>query len=279
MNRAVCAFLGVGLSAFGAEMQADTLPMALPAPLPSFSENSLVEPAAMVLPIARRVESRSVTQLASLTRAQADVNAFGFPCGPDLTATSGADAIIKISVSAPCKPYETVQITYAGMQLHLDLGLSGLAELSIPALTKTGEIESEFEDGTGLAVRVSTPEISQYLRVAVIWDQAHDARLTAIAPRHLPIAMHEIRDATGRELQILSHHLSDAQRPGVIRLGLSAPITAENCAKARHATIYQRAPDIPPLTYDVAIAPTACDAVGDTLELKNILQDLKLAAQ
>ena len=282
MSKQRCTLLGAGLCAVAAMAHADTAALALPAPLPA-TDIALPQLPATTLP-SKQIHHRAVpgwamTALAASTASQADVSAFGLPCEATLRADPMPDALFAVTLNAPCRPNSPVAMHYAGLTFDVTTSITGQAGFALPAMTTSGALETVFKDGLRLSTPIDAPDLSEYARVAVAWTQALDMRLTANAPRHIPVRSYALGQADGRSVQILSHHQSPEVRRAVIRLGVAAPITAQNCGQERHATVRHLQPDMPPISYELRLAPTSCDQVGGILELKNILQDLKLAAK
>jgi hypothetical protein len=183
-----------------------------------------------------------------------------------------------VTLDAPCKPYENIVIHYAGLTFDVTTSVTGQAVFDLPAMATSAKLESVFKDGTQRSTLLEAPDLSDYARVAVAWTDALDMRLTANAPTHMPVSFYTLGQEDRRTVQILSHHQSPEARRAVIRLGVAAPITAQNCGQERHAMVRHLQPDMPPISYELVLAATSCDQVGGNLELKNVLQDLKLAA-
>jgi len=281
MSKKRCTLLGAGLCVVATTAHADTVALALSAPLPSI-EAELPHLPATTLP-RKKTHQRAVpgwakTTLAASTARQADISAFGLPCEVALDADPMPDALFAVTITAPCRPNAAVAMHYAGLTFDVTTSITGRASFELPAMTMSGRLESVFKDGLRLSTPVEAPDLSEYARVAVAWTQALDMRLIANAPRDMPVRSYTLGQAEGRSVQILSHHQSPEARRAVIRLGVAAPITAQNCGHERHATVRHLQPNTPPISYELMLAATSCDHVGGILELKNILQDLKLAA-
>lgn len=281
MRKMLCTLLGAGFCAVAATAQADTVALALPAPKPPLEielPHLPTTPAPLHPRHQRAVPGWAASLIGASTDAQANISAFGVPCEINMQATPMPDAMFAVSIDAPCRPAENIAIHYAGLTFDVATTVMGRAGFDLPAMASSASLESFFDDGTQLSALLETPDLSEYARVAVAWTQALDMRLVAHAPRHMPVKVYSLGLAEGRSIQILSHHQSPEARRAVIRLGVEAPITTQNCGQERHAKVRHLQPNMPPISYELMLAPTPCDRVGGNLELKNILQDLKLAA-
>lgn len=272
----LCALLSCSSMAW-----ADTLPLAIPAPIPTLDfrlpslpdmQPARFEPSEAIA--AQATSSNHVTQIG----AQADLSAFGIPCAKKVTVNSAADAMLDMRISAPCAPGQIVRVSYVGIGFDVTLSMTGEAETRIPAWAYQGEIDSVFEDGIALKSPVLVPSLSAFARVAVGWDHAGDAYIADKAPRHLPVNVITLGDGSGRVAQVVSHHIDPDAKPGVIRLSMIAPVTQENCDQPRMGHVMSHMPGQPSHRYDLTLAAAGCERVGTNLELNNILQDLKLAS-
>ena len=214
--------------------------------------------------------------IAANIETQSDINAFGFACGPVMSVTSKPGALLDIAISAPCKPDERVTINHAGLSFQVALSLTGAAQVMLPALAEKAVIDTIFEDQTRLTYQATVPDLNEYARFAIGWGQPH-AQLVAQAPRHLPIAAFRLGEGEG-QVQILSHHIDPEARAGVIRLSIHAQVTPENCNHSQQAHVVEAKPHDQALSYDLELVQPGCGRIGDNLVLKNILPDLKLAA-
>ncbi len=280
MGRLLSVAFGAAIS-YGGGASADTIALAVTPPVPS------IEAALPSLPdiqiarfetVAPTYSRGSPSNFAQQVQDQADTSAFGLACAEQIDVTPGPDATFLVEVTAPCRPEEQVLITYAGLAFDMSLSMTGYARAEVPALSYFAELDTVFDDYSVLSADVTAPEIYEYARVAVAWSGSADARLTSKAPRHLPVDVVTLGDGSGAVAQVLSHRIAPDARRGVIRLGLVAQVTAINCNTSQEANILQQVPGRPAQRYAMRLAPAGCDRIGDILELKNILPDLKLAS-
>lgn len=260
---------------------ADSLAMALPAPLPRIAaplpDLPGLHPTMLEHPsgATHRMTGAGVQDI---VKEQADINAFGFPCTATMRVIPADNAMLNVTISVPCKPNHVVALTFEGLSIDLTLSMTGEARIEIPALAYENTIDVVIDKQTSLSATATTPDLGSFVRVALGWSDASSPTLGGKAPRHLPIDVTTLGDGTGRIAQVLSHHVDPEARKGVIRLGMTLPVTLKNCATAQSGHVVQYLPGLPQLRYGLTLAPAGCDQVGRNLELKNILQDLKLAS-
>ncbi|MEM9582271.1 MAG: hypothetical protein AAGA08_04080 [Pseudomonadota bacterium] len=260
---------------------ADTVALALRAPLPSVTVPlpSLppLEPVRFDQTAASPVQDVRPS-LSAVIAKQADINAFGFPCETTLKSHALPNAMIAVSIFAPCKPYQTVSISYAGLEFDLSLSMTGATDTVLPALTRVTELTVRIGPDTKRSTRVDVSDIDGFMRVALEWPSEGPPLLSGTAPRHMPVDRFILGDPSGRTIQIVSHPLDPETQPGVIRLQMNQTVTAQNCAEAQTGRFVQMMAGFTQQVYDLTLAAPGCDKIGHSLELKNILQDLKLAS-
>ncbi len=69
-----------------------------------------------------------------------------------------------------------------------------------------------------------------------------------------------------------------AKQGGDIELSVEIEVTAANCGKDIEAQSLQTMPNSAPEVHSLDLAMPDCDAIGDFLVLKNLLNDLKVAS-
>ncbi|MEM6407632.1 MAG: hypothetical protein AAF700_04360 [Pseudomonadota bacterium] len=206
---------------------------------------------------------------------QTVLNAFGLPCGETLRVTAGAAALLKVEITAPCRPHAAVTIEHAGLRFEDALSYAGVLEFVIPALEESGTVTARLGQDTALTQADPVEDLSQFTRIAIGWDAGHAMEILADAPAHLPVTV--LRFGPNKDLHILSHHRDPGHKPGVIRLALARMIEVETCASGAEGSVLKLLPDLPPQRYKLKLAAPGCAHLGEMFLLKNILQDLKLA--
>jgi len=223
---------------------------------------------------------KSQDPIADIVARQANISSFGTACGPSMIVNVAQDAMLAVRVLAPCLPYEAVRLAYEDLAFTIAMPMTGELHFLLPALAENAVLKAILSDGTVLKASTSVPDMQNFARVALQWSGADPGELIAIAPKILSSDMVQLGqpiDVDGAVLQVFSSRISDQTASGVIRLSLRAPVTAINCNTGQTARVRRAVPREPVLTYDLILKGSGCGAIGQSLELKNVLQDLKLA--
>ncbi|MFV2035220.1 MAG: hypothetical protein ACC631_08955, partial [Halocynthiibacter sp.] len=195
-----------------------------------------------------------------------------------------------------------VEVAHEGLVFATRTTNTGALDISIPVLAQDARFVVTFRDGTTAEATVSVPELQDYDRVAMVWSGQTDINIHALefgarygeggdvwagAPRSAEIASHarggfltRLGDANLEQpiqAEIYSFPTGTISRDGVVRLNVEAKVTAYSCGRdisARSAQL-RRGESVQWL--DLTLAVPECDAIGDILVLKNLLQDLKIA--
>ena len=264
---------------------ADGLPAAItpplpraPLPSPEFPHDSDVTPRRFTTAVAPFDEQqRAVTDIVA---RQANISNFGTACGPSLSMTVAPDAMLAVRVMAPCLPYDAIRFEHEELAFTVPMPMTGELVFLLPALNTDAELTAVLSDGIVLNALAHVPDARDFARVALQWSGASPGELVAKAPQVLDddvIHLGQSLDAGGAVLQVFSSRISDQPSSGVVRLSMRAPVTVANCGSDQVARVRRVVPGEPTSTYDLILKGSGCEAVGQTLELNNVLQDLKLA--
>jgi len=287
MSRFQFAAALAAFSAFIPQAQADSFAAALTPPRPALElptpdiSNTPVSVAALPMPQAIPPQSAqsSVTEIVA---RQANISNFGTPCAPSIAMDRSAGAMLNLSVNAPCLPSSMVSIDHGGLSFTAPLSMTGELSLRLPAMQTDAQVKATLSDGETLETQAYVPEVAQYARVALQWQGADPGQLVATAPAILEGDLFHLGTSHGADAKVLhvfSRRIDDVTASGVVRLSLHADVTAQNCVTGQAAKVRRAVPGEPVTAYDVAIKGPGCGAIGQTLELKNVLQDLKLTAK
>lgn len=200
-----------------------------------------------------------------------DLSAFGLPCGAHIEAALIADGTYQIRVTDSCRPNESVAFAVNGMRFDLALSLTGEAEFELPALSDTATLETVFADGEYKSTPLAPTDVTGSLRIAMAWKSGSDTSLVAAGHDVITLGDGQHR------LQILKLDRTRDTRE-TIRLSIRRDITGTSCDRPASAHYFKQTGSEHPTRYDLSFAPVACARQGETLELKNILEDLTLAS-
>jgi hypothetical protein len=274
---------------------------AVPVPVPVPAAAPAPVPAPVPVHIARLAQETA--PVPSADTADTNVSALGLPCGLSITATAMDGAMAAIDVMDPCQPNARVQIEHAGLTLTAQTDAVGLLTMDIPALETPAFFAAQTESGETITTAVGVPDLAEYDRVAVAWQDNRELELHAMelgaefggpghiwdnAPGQIADAISgqggflvELGDATVSAphlAQIYTFPRAGLSMGGSVRMSVDAPITEANCGKPVSAQSLQLVEGGALEMIPISLTLPGCDAVGDYLVLQNLFQDLRLAS-
>ena len=259
------------------------------------------EPASVFLPDAPIVLASLSNDIPVATLPTEEV-APTFACDHRLSAEPAAAAMVTLSLDAPCMVNDRFTVHHNGMMFSDVVGENGKRSLSVPALSSDAVFIVSFANGDGAVAKTTVTSLEYYDRVVVQWAgnsgvQIHALEFGATYDEPGHVWAGDMRDVStaalgeggfitrlgapdlqdGRMAEIYTFPSGTSARDGSIRLSLEAEITQANCGRDIEAQSIQLGHDAGPKVQDVVLAIPDCDAVGDFLVLKNLLNDLKIA--
>ncbi|MCF3594737.1 hypothetical protein LZG00_12100 [Rhodobacteraceae bacterium LMO-12] len=251
----------------------------------------LVDPEAASDPVGDPVaDSREAPQL----DAQCDIA---------MTAEPMTAALVVLELAAPCLPNERLTIHHSGMMFTDTTDEMGNYMTAVPALSQTAVFIASFANGDGTVASTSVPDLIDFDRAVVQSEFESNAGLHALefgagynGTGHIwSNATGEIADAVegkggfmillgnpavsaAQTAQVYTFPTKLAKQAGDIELSVEIEVTAANCGKDIEAQSLQTMPNSAPEVHSLDLAMPDCDAVGDFLVLKNLLNDLKVAS-
>jgi hypothetical protein len=220
-------------------------------------------------------------------------------CDTTLDLMTEANAMIGITLLAPCHPNQRVVLRHAGLAVTAQTTSTGALFTAIPALEADATVELSFADGTDASGTIAVPDVATLRRFGVQW-QADDAfqvhafenaaaygapgHVSAANPHRPAVGM----QATGGFLSLLGDAATEnpllaevytfptdpAAKPEVV---VEAAVTDKTCARELLAETLSSSGGSVFVT-DLTLAMPECDAVGDYLVLKNLFLDLNMAS-
>jgi len=216
---------------------------------------------------------------------------FGIACGPVARAEPLAGAKVRIIVNAPCRGEENLAIVHGpfGVPARVSkAGLASVASVVIPALAERAEFEIRIGSGDEkYKLSAEVPDFTDFERVALFWEGNAALRIHAIEKisggMEFPAGASggetiRIDGPAAKKAEIYSFPAKEISGTGVVRLIVAADVNAETCGREIEAVTMQKNADgaIDPVA--VVLQMPGCDRIGQTLMLKNILKDLKIAS-
>lgn len=213
--------------------------------------------------------------MSEIVGRQANISNFGTACGPSLSVEPVEGAMMRVTVVAPCEPSQQITVAHHGLSFTATLSMTGTVTFALPALVAQAQVTVKLPDGGSLAASVPVPDVAAFARVALQWEGPDPGALVSNAPKVLDGEMYRL----GQEPQVLhifSRRLGELTQGGVVRLSMRSDITLDNCGAEQMARVFRTVPGEPETAYDLTLRAQDCADIGQSLELKNVLQDLKL---
>lgn len=228
----------------------------------------------------------------------------GFACDVTMTAEPTAGAMVDLQLTAPCNASERVTIHHQGLMFTEIVQPDGTLSVRVPVLSERATFLASFAGGAGGMAVADVSSLPFYDRVAVQWkgeaglqlhareyDAAYfaDGHIWAAASGDLASAargeggflvrLGRVDTPESLVAEIYSFPTGTARRGGEVALTVEAEVTAANCADRVEAQTLEIRDGERLRVRDLTLHMPGCDATGDFLVLKNLVEDLKIAAR
>lgn len=228
----------------------------------------------------------------------------GFACEIDMTATPAAGAMMTVTLDAPCHGSERVTLHHNGLMFTNLMQPDGTLTVDVPALAEEALVIASFLDGAGALAHATVTSVPFYDRIALQWRgdaglQLHarefDAQYFSAGHVWQGAAADPTNAATGEggfltrlgstdapeallaEVYTFPSGMTDTA--GTVALTVEAEIIVANCDQVVEAQTLELRTGNALISRELTIDVPGCDAVGDFLLLKNIVQDLTIASR
>ena len=219
-------------------------------------------------------------------------------CDIGMAAAAGPQAMVAVAITAPCAPSTQFIVHHQGMMFSAVTEADGSAQIFLPALAPVAVVMAEFASGQSALTTVEVPDFGDYDRAVLMWqgdqglqiharefgaDYGSEGHVWYGAPRSGPdggflIRLGDVAPLRPFVADVYTFPSGASHRDGEVLITVEAEITSENCGKDVIAQSLQLRRDAPALATDLTMQMPSCDGVGDFLVLKNMFEDLKLAA-
>jgi hypothetical protein len=208
-------------------------------------------------------------------------------CSPELQLAAIADAMISVSLSAPCNRGERIIVRHTGLAFAARTGADGRANLTIPAL-KSDAMVAVYLEGSRFALgNVLVPDVADFTRLALIWDapaeielrvRDGDKVLVGGSAPHVPTTptIHEFGLATVQAPVFARVYSAPGTDLGETEITAELRINPETCGRTLRLEVLYSRNGLVALT-DRQVAVPLCGTAGDILVLKNLAPTSKLA--
>lgn len=220
-------------------------------------------------------------------------------CPVSLELSNADNALIAVTLVAPCHADERVVLKHAGLTVTAKTTLTGALFTDLPALLHDAQVEVMFKDNTSVAASIAVPELAGMRRFAVQWQQDDAFQLhgfedgsdfggpgdVSAATPHQPIVG---APAKGGFLTLLGDTTTDLPMLAQVytypkdsqiktEIVVEAAVTEATCGRELLGQTLQTTAGAVKVS-DMSLAMPECDAVGDYLVLKNLVPDMTIAS-
>ncbi len=221
-------------------------------------------------------------------------------CPLNFTAIPQAEAMVGLSLQAPCAAGETAILTHEGVSFAVTLDADGRADLAMPALAKEAHFEAQLASGETVDAAASVFTADGYDRVALIWDGPAGIELHAFengagfadaghiwsgatadpatAKQGFLTTLGQAPTPQFQRVQIYSSPIDWADDTRRVALMVEAEVTQDTCGQILQGTTMEFAPYAPPVVESFFVDMPDCDALGGFIQLKNMIPELTIAA-
>ncbi len=208
-------------------------------------------------------------------------------------------AQLGLTLVAPCHANERVVLRHAGLAVTAKTSATGSLFVSLPALIADAEVSVLFADKTITQASLQLPEVANLRRFGVQWmaddafqmnalengtgygDAGHISAADPGTPADgAPVVggyLNILGDSTVDTPMLAEVYTYPADPAAKVDVIVEAAVTPTTCARELLGeTIASFGGEV--YITDLTLATPDCDAVGDILVLKNLVPDLKIAA-
>jgi hypothetical protein len=221
-------------------------------------------------------------------------------CGPWLTATAMPGSAVRVNIAAPCHPGQQAVVRHAHLAASGQTDADGHLTVLLPALDQNADVQIEFADDTHTRT-VNVPSAAAFQHVVLKWtgDQvfhmhafefgaaksqmghvwAGSPKTPVWASRGTGGYLTRLVNGTGPSAEIYSFPAGQSPLRGVVRLVVEATVTDANCGKVAEGIALQTSPLGGLRETEIAVEMPECSQIGETVQLQNLLQDMRLAGR
>lgn len=190
-------------------------------------------------------------------------------CPVTLDAFVAADAMLSISLSAPCHPNQTVVLQHAGLAVTYQTTATGALFVDIPALDPAGALTLRLPDGTEARATAPVPEVTTLRRLAVQWMVGDSFTLIGDGTQ---ISLGVTSGPVPILAQVITLPAGAATAPAI-----EAEITSDTCGRELLGEVLYSAEGTVTRA-DLSLAMPDCDGMGGFVALNYPVPETKLAA-
>ena len=275
LTSAILAVAGLALAFWLAANRLPTAPS-----LPMAPAEAVSMP---MLPAHSKRELPAVGAVGSIPEVTSGHN--GLPCGATLSARPAAPGFTVLSLTAPCRAGEVVEVSHGPIRFSERLSDRGTLTEVVPVI-EAGLEYGAVLDGARLDTVAAGDPQSRVLS-GVQWSSPLDLSLAAFEFGSAEALRADGPPGLGRILRLGQSGLGvmtelyigpEEAGPGVVRLHVEARIDPEACDAPQPLQVFD-AEDGKVAVRDIRLRLAGCDGAVRRVLLKNLVDDLKIAGR
>jgi hypothetical protein len=207
----------------------------------------------------------------------------GPDCTPLLTAHPAIDALIEVSLTAPCHPQERLVISHADLAFSAYTSDNGSFSTYVPAFTVDGRIDLFLGDDIFLQTAAQVTDFDAHIRVALQWmgdagfalhayhmgarfgDSGHIHALKPFDAELDEAFLISLGEQRGPEPMLAQVYSIPAHLAGNSRVELALDFSGQDCESEMSAFVLQSGGGAATEVNDVSFSTPDCPSDGGTL--------------
>lgn len=225
-------------------------------------------------------------------------------CRMTLTAVEMKLAMVQLSLSAPCHANRVLAMHHENMMFNAMTDDNGELVVDVPALAENAFFIAAFDGGEGAIAETNVPDFPEYDRAVLQWQGDMGVELHALefgasygedghrwseskgnfagAATGLSGLVTRLGDESVLQplmAEVYTFPSGISSQDGEIKLSVEASVMNMNCGQPISAQTIQIRPQQDALVSSLFMTMPTCDAIGEYVLLKNVLEDLTLASR
>ncbi len=227
-----------------------------------------------------------------------------FECGMYLTAQPRPGAMVALALSAPCHGATRVTFHHDGMMFTGMTDPDGALDVEVPALSEKALFAATFASGDRVTAQADVPAMPFYDRIVLQWKgrtglqlharefgapyfseghvwaaSAGDLGRSALGEGGFMTLLGDPHAPAPMLAEVYSFPVGTARRDGTVAVTIEAEVNADNCGREIAAQTIERNEQRPLRLRELTLDMPGCDDANGFLVLKNLVENLKIAAR
>jgi len=257
-----------------------------------------------VLDMSDRVSRSTNTYFLPKLSEHPQYSPYGLACDIKFTATPTAAAMVVLNLNAPCQINAPIEISHHGLEYSAVTSNIGHYTATVPASAPNAVYDLTLAGDEQLSAKVNMPEAVDFYRAAIQWSgtagfEIHAFEMGAAAGRNGHVwvgapktAAHALqarggfmtrfgmaKTADSKHVEFYSFPTNMLNKSGIVRLHIMVKVTKETCGQELAAKIMQMGNVDQERMTDITISMPDCGRIGEVLQLKTLLRDLKTVSK